>query len=103
RTAEIVEEYQKAHPQLPIGLHRNGKNRGLTRSYVDGAFLGRGKYYRLVCGDNAEPKETLLAIFNQLGKADMVVPYHAALEGKPFSRRILSQAYTKMVSALSGY
>jgi glycosyltransferase involved in cell wall biosynthesis len=103
RTALIVEEYAQQHPELPIHLHKNPRNRGLTRSYVDGAFLGRGKYYRLVCGDNPEPKEALLTVFSALGKADMIIPYHATVEGKPLLRRMLSQAYTKLVSALSGY
>jgi glycosyltransferase involved in cell wall biosynthesis len=102
RTSQVVESYAAAHPDLPIHLHRNVRNRGLTRSYVDGAFLGRGKYYRLVCGDNPEPKEALLAIFGQLGKADMIIPYQFA-EGKPLLRRSLSQVYTRIVSALSGY
>ena len=103
RTAQIVESYADAHPELPLRLHRNPRNRGLTRSYVDGAFLGRGKYYRLVCGDNPEPKETLLAIFSQLGNADMVVPYYPAVEGKPVLRRTLSMLYTRLVNTLSGY
>jgi glycosyltransferase involved in cell wall biosynthesis len=103
RTSRVVEEYARQHPDLPIHLHRNPRNRGLTRSYVDAAFLGRGEYYRLVCGDNAEPKETLLAIFNQLGKADMIIPYHLTMGKKPWLRRTLSRAYTKLVNALSGY
>lgn len=103
RTSQIVEEYGKQHPDLPIHLHKNPRNRGLTRSYVDGAFLGRGKYYRLVCGDNPEPREALLAIFQELGKADMIIPYYSAVDGKPLLRRTLSSAYTKLVSILSGY
>jgi glycosyltransferase involved in cell wall biosynthesis len=103
KTAPIVESYSRQHPEVPIRLHRNLRNRGLTRSYVDGAFLGRGKYYRLVCGDNPEPKEALLAVFNELGKADMIIPYHSAVEGKPFLRRTLSRTYTKLVNTLSGY
>jgi 2-polyprenyl-3-methyl-5-hydroxy-6-metoxy-1,4-benzoquinol methylase len=103
RTSEIVEAYCSAHPELPIRLHRNEKNRGLTRSYVDGAFLGRGKYYRLVCGDNAEPKETISAIVSQLGTADMIIPYHSAVEGKPLLRRTLSHIYTALVNKFSGY
>jgi glycosyltransferase involved in cell wall biosynthesis len=102
RTAQIVEGYADACPALPLRLHKNSRNRGLTRSYVDGAFLGRGTYYRLVCGDNPEPKETLLAIFSQLGKADVVVPYHS-VQGKPLLRRTLSRLYTKLVNMLSGY
>jgi glycosyltransferase involved in cell wall biosynthesis len=103
RTAVIVEEYARQHPELPVHLHKNPRNRGLTRSYVDGAFLGRGKYYRMVCGDCTEPKHTLVAIFRELGKADMIIPYHSAVEHKPLLRRVLSRAYTKLVSALSGY
>lgn len=103
QTAAVVERYSREHPDLPIHLHKNPLNRGLTRSYVDGAFLGRGKYYRLVCGDNAEPKETLLAILSQLGKADMIVPYHVSMGKKPWLRRTLSRTYTQLVNALSGY
>ena len=102
-TAATVERYCDAHPELPIRLHRNPSNRGLTRSYVDGAFLGRGKYYRLVCGDNVEPKETLVRVFGELGKADLIIPYHEAVPGKSALRRASSQAYTFLVNALSGY
>ena len=72
-TGQVVKNYIEAHREMPIRLHTNSRNRGLTRSYVDGAFLGQGKYYRLVCGDNVEPKETLLTVFRQMGKAEMVI------------------------------
>jgi glycosyltransferase involved in cell wall biosynthesis len=103
RTAEVVQRYCEAHPDLPVILHRNAQNRGLTRVFVDGAFLGRGQYYRLVCGDNVEPKETLQAVFKQLGKADMIIPYHRPIAEKPWFRRVLSQTYTTLVNSLSGY
>jgi 2-polyprenyl-3-methyl-5-hydroxy-6-metoxy-1,4-benzoquinol methylase len=102
-TAKVVENYMEAHPALPIRLIRHPQNRGLTRSYVDGAFLGRGRYYRLVCGDNAETKEALVACFKQIGKADMVVPYYQQVEGKSAFRMWLSNFYTNLVNMLSGY
>jgi len=102
RTAEIVKEYANTHSQLPIQLHQNPRNRGLTYSYVDASFLGRGKYYRLVCGDNAEPRESLVAIFSRLGEADIVIPYQEVI-GKSVFRRALSQVYTVLVNLLSGY
>ena len=102
-TSEAVENYTRAHPELPIRLIRHTENRGLTRSYVDGAFLGRGAYYRLVCGDNVEPKETLVACLRELGKADMIVPYHPEIPGKSRFRRWLSSFYTMLVNTLSGY
>jgi glycosyltransferase involved in cell wall biosynthesis len=103
RTAEVIEQYCEAHPGSPIRLHRNARNLGLTRTYVDGAFLGRGRYYRLVCGDNVEPKETLVSVFAQLGKADLIIPFHPPVPGKSASRRLLSQTYTFLVNTLSGY
>lgn len=102
-TSQVMENYQLRHPELSIRLHRNVKNRGLSRSYTDGAFLGRGRYYRLVCGDNAEPKETITAIIRELGTADMIIPYHSAIDGKPVLRRTFSRLYTTLVNRLSGY
>ena len=102
-TAAVVEQFCQAHPELPIRLHRNQQNRGLTRSYVDGAFLGRGQYYRLVCGDNVESVETLVTVFRELGKADLIIPYHRPVPGKSLPRRILSRTFTFLVNKLSGY
>ncbi len=102
-TVRVVTSYSDEHPDLPIRIHRNARNCGLTRSYVDGAFLGRGKYYRLVCGDNVEPAETLTAVFTQLGKAEMIIPYHPVVPGKTPFRRWLSKTYTGIVNLLSGY
>lgn len=103
RTAEVIKAYIAAHPDLPIRLHINPRNRGLTRSYVDAAFLSRGKYYRLVCGDNVEPKETLVAVLRHLGEADMIIPYHVEVPGKSAFRKWLSGFYTHLVNALSGH
>jgi UDP-glucose 4-epimerase len=103
RTSQVVEEYAAAHPGLPLRLVRHDVNRGLARTYVDGAFLGRGIYYRQVCGDNVESKDVLLASLRPLGKADMIIPYRETTPGKSAFREWLSHFYTSMVNALSGY
>jgi len=103
RTGEVVSRYADAHPEISIYLHKNTRNLGLTRSYVDGAFRGRGKYYRLVCGDDVEPKETLIAIFQHLGKADIIIPYHEVVPGKSALRLGISRIYTGLVNRFSGY
>lgn len=103
-TAAVVEAYRDAHPELPVRLHKNPRNRGLARSYMDGAFLARGKYYKQVCGDNVEPKETLVAILSQLGKADIIIPYHQnRLPGKSAFRLWLSGSYTRLVNLITGH
>lgn len=102
QTSSVVEQYRAGNPALPLRLHRNERNLGVSRTYVDGAFLGSGKYYRQVCGDNVEPKETLITIFSQIGSADMVIPYYRELTGKSGLRRAVSSLYTFLVNALSG-
>ncbi len=99
---ELVETYIARHPELRIVLRRNGLNRGLAQNYVDGAFLGKGRYYRLICGDNAEPVDTIVAVLKEVGKADMLLPYYVTAEGKSLFRRLLSGAYSRLVNLISG-
>jgi len=103
KTSSVVGEYCLAHPEVTIRLHRNPKNLGLSRTYVDGAFIGRGKYYRLVCGDNVEPKETMVKILKLMGHADIIIPYYEHLPGKSPARVAVSRLYTSMVNLLAGY
>src|SRR5262249_38712414 len=86
----VVQQYQREHPDLPIYLKINAKNQGLARNFVDCSFLGRGKYYKLICGDNVEPRESLVNLFRHLGSADLLVPYHERCVGKSASRVALS-------------
>ena len=101
---EIIQRYMLAHPEMPIRLHLNPKNMGLGENFGEAAFMGLGEYYRLVCGDNVEPVETLVKIFREIGKADLILSYRPEdVEGKAFGRKILSGLYTRIVNCLSGY
>jgi len=102
RTSELVEQYRREHPLLPIRLHKNPRNVGLSKTYVNGAFLGRGKYYRFVAGDNAEPREAMVQILKMMGKADIIIPFHEQLTGKSFIRIAVSKLYTFLVNLFSG-
>jgi glycosyltransferase involved in cell wall biosynthesis len=103
RTINRVEEFKNRHPHLNINLIRNDITKGLGTNYVDGAFIGKGKYYMLVNGDNAEPKETILSIIGLLGKADMIVPYFEDQDNRSFFRSILSTVFTFLINIVSGY
>jgi glycosyltransferase involved in cell wall biosynthesis len=103
QSVKRIQQYISSHPSLPILLHVNARNMGLANNYVDGAFLGRGKYYRLVCGDNVEPKETLVEIFKNIGKADMIIPKQIHVEGRPPLRRFLSGLYPKIINLITGH
>jgi glycosyltransferase involved in cell wall biosynthesis len=103
RSVELVRRYVQDHPGLPIRLKVNEFNKGLAHNFTEGAFLGQGQYYRLVCGDNVEPKETFVTLLKHLGEADMIIPYHTKCEGKVWSRRMLSKAYVWLVNTISGF
>lgn len=103
RTAEVIEEFCRKNPDMPVRLHRNPRNLGLSRSFVDTAFRGRGRYYRLVCGDNVEPKESMVKILRAIGTADIIIPFYPVLPGKSRIRKFISGLYTRIVDLLSGY
>src|SRR5215216_2454913 len=103
RSADLVEDYIRAHPEKSILLRRNKSNRGLAQNYFDAAFIGKGKYYRLICGDNAEPKDTMVAVFRHIGEADILIPYYVSSEGRSRSRMLLSGAFTFLVNSISGF
>jgi len=103
RTCEKVGEFQRANPGIPVILRKNPKNLGLARGFVETSFYGRGRYYRLVCGDNVEPKETMVTLLRMMGQADLVLPYYPVLPGKSAVRRFISKTFTFLVDLLSGY
>jgi len=103
RTAEVVEKYQAVHPGVPVLLFRNSVNRGVSRNFFDGAFCARGKYYRLVCGDDIEPIESHQKMLRQLGKAEIVVPFFTEIGGRKAHRHAISRLYTWLVNLSSGF
>ncbi|MBE2179994.1 MAG: glycosyltransferase family 2 protein [Chthoniobacterales bacterium] len=103
RSVEIVKEFGRSNPGVPLTLCVNARNEGLANNYAEAAFLCRSEWYRLICGDNVEPKETLVAIFREIGTADLLIPYNIEIRGRAQSRRIISKAYTALVNFLSGF
>lgn len=98
----LVEEFITEHPEINILLRINKTNKGLAQNFVDGAFIGRGKYYRLICGDNAEPITTIVDVLKLMGEADIIIPYYISAKGKSLYRRIVSRTYTKLINFISG-
>ena len=104
-SVDKIREYVHGHPEIPIVFKANHQNRGLGNNYVEGAFLGRGKYYRLCCGDAAEPQEILVPLLQYIGKADLVIPYQNQKDviGKSRLRKALSVTFTSLVNLIGGY
>lgn len=104
-TSEVVAEYRRLHPEMPIRLFRNPVNLGVARTFVDAVYCGKGKYIRMLGGDNAEPLEVTKTILSQAGKADIILPYNDGftIQGRGFYRNLLSKVYTWLVNSCSGY
>jgi glycosyltransferase involved in cell wall biosynthesis len=102
QSPQLVKRYIEQHPQENIILRRNLANRGLAQNFIDGAFLGKGEYYKLFCGDNTEPAESIIAICKLAGQADIIIPNYGNVEGKHAFRLWLSNTYTSLVNFVSG-
>ncbi|MDR3491432.1 MAG: glycosyltransferase family 2 protein [Gammaproteobacteria bacterium] len=102
RSVELVQKFINQNPDINIILRVNKKNKGLAQNYIDGAFIGRGKYYRLICGDNAEPIETIVSVLKMIGEADIIVPYYTSAQGKSAYRQFVSRIYTHIINLVSG-
>lgn len=104
-SVQRIKKYIESHPDYPVTLKVNNKNRGLANNYIEGAFLGKGKYYRVCNGDDPEPKEVLVNIFKYIGKADIIIPWQDQKEvvGKSLFRKCLSRVFTRLVNLISGY
>jgi glycosyltransferase involved in cell wall biosynthesis len=102
RTSEVVSEYARTHPDIALQLVRNPRRLGVAKNFVEGAFRVSARYYRLVPGDDIEPLETHVSIFEAVGTADILLPVYTTIEGRPLGRTIISRAYTSMVNGLSG-
>ncbi|HLN38108.1 MAG TPA: glycosyltransferase [Xanthobacteraceae bacterium] len=102
-SADLVADYIRANPTERILLRRNKLNIGFAQNYIDGAFIGRGKYYRIICGDASEPKETMIKVFREIGSADIIIPYYVVNENRSWYRGFLSSAYVSLVNLVSGF
>jgi len=100
---ELVADYIRSNPTERLLLRRNKVNIGWAQNYIDGAFIGKGKYYRVICGDGSEPKDTMITVFKAIGTADIIIPYYVTNEGRSWQRGFLSSTYVFLVNLISGF
>jgi len=103
RSAQLVEEYIVQNPEERILLRKNKINQGFAHCCTDAAFIGKGKYFRTICGDDSEPKDTIIRVFSEVGQADIIVPYYVTSHGRSWYRMALSKSFSFLVNAISGH
>lgn len=102
-SASLVRQYMEEHPHYPLILVVREQNQGLAQNFIEAALLGRGRYYRIINGDNVESSSQIASILRYVGQAEMVLPFHAQIQGRTLFRKLLSRAFTLWVNVLSGY
>jgi glycosyltransferase involved in cell wall biosynthesis len=98
-----IRNFMAENPQLPVRLLLNSRNEGVANNYAEAVFRAKGEWYRMICGDNVEPVETLKKIFASIGQAEILVPYNTEVRGRSLLRKLISTAYTVLVNVISGY
>lgn len=102
-SVDRIRAFMESRPEVPLRLLCNPHNLGVAMNYAEGAFRARGEWYRMICGDNVEPVDTLVTIFRGIGSADIIVPYTVEIRGRGMGRKILSKLFTFIVNTISGY
>ena len=101
-TGFIMDRLAASHQKLRV--LRNGRNIGLGASYQRGVKEARFDYVMLLCGDGGMPAKSLPAIFDQIGKADIVIPYILNLKQiKTPLRYFLSRTYSGLLNVFFGF
>jgi len=100
KSVEMIESFKKNNPNLNIKIFCNKKNRGLGFNYYTTSYKASGKYYMLVNGDAADPSSEIKKIINNIGKADMVLPYFT-IDKRSVVRRFVSKAFVIVLNLIT--
>lgn len=100
-TGQIMDGLAAQDPRLRV-LH-NESNLGLGASYRRGVQEARCEYVMLLCGDGGLPADSLPAILQRVGDADIVIPFMTNLKAiKTPTRFYLSKTYTGLLNLFAG-
>ena len=100
RTGAIADELASKNKNISV-IH-NVNTLGLGRNYKRGVELAKNDYVMMIPGDNQFLKESIKRLFLSLGAAEIIVPYTLNYWIRPFSRQIISWAFTSLVNLLFG-
>lgn len=99
-TGLLAEELAKQNPHIRVIHHP--VNQGLGASFRTGINASRLDYLMWVPGDNDVDPESIKEILEQVGKAEIIIPYHSH-DSRPWLRRRLSRLWTLLLNFLFGF
>lgn len=99
-TGIVADRLAAVHDNVRVIHHRTPM--GLGSAYRAGVNEASKNYLVYIPGDNTWPYRSLLELFGNLGKADIVTCYTTNAHVRPFGRRLVSSAYTCVLNLLFG-
>ena len=99
-TGEVADRLAPTLDRVRVIHHE--RNRGFSASYRTGLANARMAYFTFVPGDHEVAAESVEAIFDAVGKADLVVPYHGTPWNRAWHRRALTWICTTQLNVLFG-
>lgn len=99
-TGDVADRMAAELPGVRVIHH--SVNRGFSESYQTGLKNARMEYFTFVPGDHEVALESVEEIFNAVGTADIVVPYHGTPWNRSWHRRILTWICTTQLNVAFG-
>src|SRR5215213_3160176 len=99
-TGEVADRLAATLDRVRVIHHE--QNRGFSASYRTGLANARMAYFTFVPGDHEVALESVEEIFDAVGKADLVVPYHGTPWNRTRQRRVLTWICTTQLNILFG-
>jgi glycosyltransferase involved in cell wall biosynthesis len=99
-TGLVADRLAAEHERVRV-IHHN-PNRGFAGAYQSGLEQARMAYFTFVPGDHEVRPESVRLIFETIGRADLVVPYHGAPWNRTLFRRVLTFVSTTEINLLFG-
>jgi glycosyltransferase involved in cell wall biosynthesis len=112
RSVQVINEFlDQRDLRDRFELITNTTNLGIGVNYFRAAEKGKGTYFFILHGDNAMHADSIWAIMNLLGKADIILPYYNTklfskkynFDHRTFTRRLLSFVFVRLVQLFSGH
>jgi glycosyltransferase involved in cell wall biosynthesis len=100
-TAEVADRLGAEHPSVRVIHHP--ENRGIAAVYRTGLEAATKRHFTWVGGDREIAAESVRAIIESIGKADLVIPFHATPEARAWHRRLVTWLCTQQINALFGW
>jgi glycosyltransferase involved in cell wall biosynthesis len=100
QTGTIMERMAAGNERMRVV--RNPQNLGYGGAFKAGAAAARMDYVVRICGDHSVAPQAISVILDQIGRADLVLPYIANPELRPWGRRLASRGFTIIINTLFG-